>query len=78
MLYLFNKYIDHIIKENSLTTSDELRKRVKENLDKLDKLILVLIKSYLLAKMNLNIQNQTRHENSTTNDFQVSPIIYGV
>ncbi|SVD44361.1 uncharacterized protein METZ01_LOCUS397215, partial [marine metagenome] len=25
-----------------------------------------------------NIQNQTRHENSTTNDFQVSPIIYGV
>ena len=72
MLYLFNKYIDHIIKENSLTTSDELRKRVKEHLDKLDKLILFLIKSYLLLldclsrilffKSFLKIKNKEIHK----------------
>ena len=48
MLYLFDNYIDHIIKENSLKPSDELCTKVKEHLNKLDKLILVLIKSYLL------------------------------
>ena len=49
MSSLFNRYINFILEDNSLSSSNNLHQNVRRHIYKLDQLILLLIKIYLIS-----------------------------